>query len=120
VGRHAHSVRHDLAHGSERGDTPRNLEDHRAWRHDARARLVHAVDAAHSIGHVPHCQQAGRPVGHRVFGCPGHRARENGSGEDAGAYRGFYYHGPRHGPNRGAMDFAWGDSVATATFSVRP
>ena len=24
------------------------------------------------------------------------------------------------GPNRGAMDFAWGDSVATATFSVRP
>jgi hypothetical protein len=24
------------------------------------------------------------------------------------------------GANRGAMDFAWGDSVATATFSVRP
>ena len=24
------------------------------------------------------------------------------------------------GPNRGAMDFAWGDSIATATFSVRP
>ena len=24
------------------------------------------------------------------------------------------------GPNRGAMDFAWGDSVATANFSVRP
>jgi hypothetical protein len=23
-------------------------------------------------------------------------------------------------PTRGAMDFAWGDSVATATFSVRP